>query len=344
MDLACEAGASDVHIRAGLPPKCRKNGSLVALEPEAVTAEDCRQMAEYVAGDRMEDLDREGELDLAYTFENGRRTRINLYYQQGTISAAIRILSNKIPALKDLGLPPAVERFSSFPRGMIIVTGETGSGKSTTLAAILDEINHSRKEHIITLEDPIEYVYQPDGCQIDQREIGQDTQSYAAGLRAALRQDPDVILIGEMRDQETIQTALTAAETGHLVFATLHTMSAADAVDRIVDVFSEEKQRQVRMQLSMTLQAVLSQQLLPKADGTGRVAACEVMMVNPAIRNLIREGKTPQIANVLATSAAEGSISMDNSLLRLVRQRVITQETAEGASTDPDFFRRSSRF
>ena len=344
MELACEAGASDVHIRAGLPPKCRTSGSLTALVSEVVTAEDCRQMAEYVAGDRMEELDREGELDLAYTFRNGRRTRINFYYQQGTISAAIRILSNVIPALEQLGLPPAVRQFSSLPRGMVIVTGETGSGKSTTLAAILDEINHSRHEHIITLEDPIEYVYQPDGCQIDQREIGRDTKSYAAGLRAALRQDPDVILIGEMRDQETIQTALTAAETGHLVFATLHTMSAADAVDRIVDVFSEEKQRQVRMQLSMTLQAVLSQQLLPKADGTGRVAACEVMMVNPAIRNLIREGKTPQIANVLATSAAEGSISMDNSLLRLVRQRVITQKTAEGAAADPDFFRRSSKF
>ena len=206
---------------------------------------------------------------------------------------------------------------------------------------MIDRINHSRAEHIITLEDPIEYLYTPDRCVFNQREVGRDTQSYAAGLRASLREDPDIILIGEMRDLDTIETALTAAETGHLVLSTLHTGSAADAVDRMVDVFPEARQRQIRMQLSMTLKAVLSQQLLPTADGGGRVAACELMLVNAAIRNLIREGKTPQIDNVIVTSAQEGAITMDNALLKLYRERKITAAAARTAAHNPDYVKKS---
>ena len=223
-----------------------------------------------------------------------------------------------------------------------MVTGETGSGKSTTLAALIDRINHTRAENIITMEDPIEYVYKPDQSIISQREIGQDTESYHNALRAVLREDPDIILIGEMRDLDTIQTALTAAETGHLVLATLHTKSAADSIDRIVDVFPEGLQRQIRMQLSTCLVAVLSQQLLARRDGMGRSLACELMMVTPAIRNLIREGKTPQIASSLATSAAAGSVTMDNALLNLYRARAIDSETARENAHDQDYIRKNT--
>jgi len=226
-------------------------------------------------------------------------------------------------------------------RGIVLVTGETGSGKSTTLAAMIDHINHRQSCHVLTLEDPIEYRYTPDRCIFNQREIGRDTAGFAAGLRAALREDPDIILVGELRDRETIETALTAAETGHLVFGTLHTGSAADAIDRIVGVFSQEDQQQIRMQLSMTLQAVLAQQLLPSADHTRRLATCELMMVTPAVRNLIREGKTPQLNNAIATSGAEGSITMDAALLRLLKAGKITAQAAEEASRDPDQFRKN---
>ena len=233
--------------------------------------------------------------------------------------------------------------FPTWRKGIVIVTGETGSGKSTTLASILNEINRTRQEHIITLEDPIEYIYQPNLCSIDQREIGRDTESYANGLRAILREDPDIILIGEMRDLDTIETALTAAETGHLVFGTLHTQSAADSIDRLVDVFPEGRQRQIRLQLSTTLRAVLSQQLLVRREGQGRAVACEVMMVNPAIRNLIREGKTPQIENTIATTADLGSITMDNMLINMVRNRIIGAQEAVAAAHDADYVKRSVR-
>ena len=282
-----------------------------------------------------------GEIDLARTIA-GVRIRINLFRAQGNVSAALRLLSDEIPPLETLGLPPAVMDFPSMQRGLIVVTGETGSGKSTTLAALIDRINHTRAENIITMEDPIEYVYKPDQSIISQREIGQDTESYHNALRAVLREDPDIILIGEMRDLDTIQTALTAAETGHLVLATLHTKSAADSIDRIVDVFPEGLQRQIRMQLSTCLVAVLSQQLLARRDGMGRSLACELMMVTPAIRNLIREGKTPQIASSLATSAAAGSVTMDNALLNLYRARAIDSETARENAHDQDYIRKNT--
>ena len=284
----------------------------------------------------------QGELDIAGTW-SGIRCRASVFRQQGAFSATIRLLSDKIPALPTLGLPPIVDSFTEFGRGIVLVTGETGSGKSTTLAAMLQEINRTRAEHIITLEDPIEYVYQPDKCVINQREVGKDTRSFATGLRAALREDPDVILVGEMRDLETIDSALTAAETGHLVFGTLHTNSAAESVDRMVNVFPEGRQQQIRMQLSMTLRAVIAQQLLPKAGGTGRAAACEIMVVNTAIRNLIREGKTHQIQNSIATSGADGCITMDNCLAQMVRARTITQDTALHAAQDVDYLKRLLR-
>jgi len=332
--------ASDLHLAFGVPPKARLDGELADLPDCApLSEEDCEQLARELLGRPMPPI---GEVDLSLELA-GRRVRVNLFRQSGHVSAALRLLADKIPELDGLGLPPAVQALPELRRGIVLVTGETGSGKSTTLAAMLRQINRTRRGHIITLEDPIEYIHTPDLCLVDQREVGRDTVSYADGLRAILREDPDVILIGEMRDLVTIETALTAAETGHLVFATLHTNSAADSVDRVVDVFPAERQRQIRMQLSMTLQAVLSQQLLPRRGG-GRVAACELMVVSPAVRNLIREGKTPQIANAVATSADLGSITMDNALIRLFKEKKITAGTARQAAHDPDYVKKNTLF
>ncbi|MEG0015152.1 MAG: PilT/PilU family type 4a pilus ATPase [Gordonibacter sp.] len=341
IDLAHESDASDVHIVCGLPIKFRVKGKLISASDHVLTHEDCEDIGHALAGEKFASIKHIGELDMARTLA-GLRVRINLFRAQGHLSAALRLLSDKIPRLASLGLPPAVMDFPRLQRGIIVVTGETGSGKSTTLAALINEINHTRAENIITMEDPIEYIYTPAQSIISQREVGQDTESYSNALRAVLREDPDIILIGEMRDLDTISTALTAAETGHLVFATLHTQSAADSIDRMVDVFPEGLQRQIRMQLSTTLQAVLSQQLLPKRDGTGRTLACELMMVTPAIRNLIREGKTPQIASSLATSASAGSITMDNALLNLYRSRTIDAAVAQEAAHDYEYVRKNA--
>jgi twitching motility protein PilT len=342
VDAAHGMGASDVHLAAGVAVRVRVDGALQDASSRPLTPADTEVLARHVAGDAYDQVARIGELDMAGTYA-GVRCRLNLYRSRGSVCLAVRLLADVIPELDTLGLPPVVSEFPSHNKGIIIVTGETGSGKSTTLAAILNQVNHTRPDHIITLEDPIEYLYEPDRASIDQREIGHDTRSYADGLRAILREDPDVILIGELRDLDTIETALTAAETGHLVFGTLHTKSAADSIDRLVGVFPEARQRQIRMQLSMTLDAVLSQQLLVRREGHGRVVACEVMMVNSAIRNLIREGKTPQIENTLATTAELGSITMDNMLVRMVRERTISAQTAIEAANDPDYVKRSAR-
>ena len=339
ISAAAAAGASDIHLVCGLPPKLRVNGALADLPGAApLTHEECEDYAAALADGKT--LPPCGELDLARTIA-GVRVRISLFRQQGHASAAVRLLSDRIPELAGLGLPPAVADFTRLRRGLVLVTGETGSGKSTTLAALLNEINRTREGHLITLEDPIEYLYTPQRCVINQREIGKDTVSYAEGLRAALREDPDIVLIGEMRDLDTIETALTAAETGHLVFATLHTNSAADSIDRMVSVFPQGRQQQIRMQLSMTLKAVVAQQLLPRADGKGRALACEVMVVNAAVRNLIREGKTPQIANTIATSAKDGCVTMDNALIRLAQERVLSSATAREAAWDADYVKRA---
>ena len=343
VEIAEQMRGSDVHIAAGVPARVRVDGKLVDMNDQILTPEDCEAIARDAAGADYEKIATIGELDMAGTYAGHVRCRLNIYRSMRSVCLAIRLLSNRIPDLSTLGLPPVVLDFPRYQKGIILVTGETGSGKSTTLAAILNQINLTRPDHIITLEDPIEYIYEPQLCSIDQREVGRDTVSYAEGLRAILREDPDVILIGEMRDLDTIETALTAAETGHLVFGTLHTQSASDSVDRLVDVFPEGRQRQIRLQLSMTLEAVLSQQLLPRREGTGRCVACEVMIVNHAIRNLIREGKTPQIENTLATTAELGSITMDNMLINLVRSRTISAAAAVEAARDPEYVKRGAR-
>lgn len=335
---AREMRTSDVHICPGLPARFRIDGDLQDFG-DPLTPEETLAYAQEMLP--KEDLSGAGEWDLAITFPGPIRCRVNIFRQRLGVSAAIRLLSEKIPELDDLGLPPAVQKLPDLNKGLVLVTGETGSGKSTTLAAILNRINHTKPCHIVTMEDPIEYVYDPDKCVISQREVGLHTASYANALRAVLREDPDVILIGEMRDNDTIETALTAAETGHLVFATLHVGSAAETVDRIVSVFPAERQQQIRLQLSTTLMAVLSQQLLPRTT-QGRVCACELMVVNAAIRNLIREGKTPQIASALSTSASDGSLTMDNCILDLYRKRAITAETARLAARDTENMRRNT--
>ena len=338
---AKEDNASDIHIICGLPPKYRISGELEDMEDAAATGQDCLDIARELAGSE-EAFDRlmaVGELDLA-AFIADSRCRIHLFKQQGIPSLALRILSENIPELDRLGLPLGVLDLPKLHKGIVLVTGETGSGKSTTLAAIIDNINHNYKRHIVTLEDPVEYVYKPDLCAINQREIGRDTESFASGLRASLREDPNVILIGEMRDRDTIETAITAAETGHLVFGTLHTGSASDAVDRIVQVFPEAAQQQIRLQLSMVLQAVLTQQLIQKKGG-GRVLAAEYMIVTDAIRNLIRTGNTPQIANAVATSAEIGGQTMDQAIIRLVRQGLITRENALHYAVNKDYVSRN---
>ena len=337
--MAREARASDIHLVAGLPVRVRVDGELQNLTQEPLTSHDCEDYGKVLAQSRFPEIESMGELDLSLSFPGNIRTRVNLFRQQGSLSAAIRLLAQGIPALEELHLPPVVASFPDYRSGIVLVTGETGSGKSTTLAAILDRINHTRPAHIITLEDPIEYVYTPDKCVINQRQIGYDTASYAAGLRAILREDPDVILIGEMRDLNTIETALTAAETGHLVFATLHTKSAADSVDRMVNVFPQEQQRQVRIQLAATLRAVISQQLLPRKSSRGRAAVCEIMVVNPAIKNLIREGKTPQIESFIGMNSQQGSILMDDALQKMVREGTVAQATAQRYARDPERFR-----
>ena len=335
-------GASDIHIICGLPVKYRLDGELRDMDSEIVLEEDCIGIARKLAADEagFKELMENGELDAA-GFYGGNRCRVHIFKQQGVPSVALRLLRESIPKLETLGLPPAALTLPELHKGIVLVTGETGSGKSTTLAAMLDHINHTRRAHIVTLEDPVEYIYKPDLCAINQREVGKDTRSFAYGLRASLREDPNVILIGEMRDKETIETAITAAETGHLVFATLHTGSAADSVDRIVQVFPEGMQTQIRLQLSMCLEAVLTQQLVPKKNG-GRALAVEMMVVTDAIRNLIRTGNTPQMANAVATSAAIGGQTMDQALVRLVRGGSISRDTALQYCNDAAYIRKNA--
>lgn len=331
---AKEMKGSDVHLVAGLPPKCRTSGSLENMDNYIVTPKMTEAYAKMLYGDAALNIKDGGEIDMSGTFAD-TRIRGNIFIQQGAYSIALRLLSDTIPEIADLGLPETVKKFVEMKRGIILVTGETGSGKSTSLAAIINEINKTRKDHIITLEDPIEYVYKPKMAVINQREIGRDTSSYATGLKAILREDPDVILVGEMRDIETIEIAITAAETGHLVFATLHTNSAADSIDRMVSTFPVNAQPLARVRLSSCLQAVLSQQLIRKKKG-GRVLAYELMICTNAISALIREGKTEQIPNSLLTSASAGCVTMDNCLLDLYRKGIINMNTCLEASHNTD--------
>ncbi len=338
---AKEDGASDIHLICGLPPKYRLDGELKDMTDTPPTADDCEAYAREQAGtpEAYAEFERVGELDAANTYA-GNRCRLHVFKQQGVPSSALRLLSDKIPDLNVLGLPPAAMDLPELHKGIVLVTGETGSGKSTTLAAMIDYINHRKNCHIVTLEDPVEYLYKPDKAAINQREVGKDTESFASGLRASLREDPNVILIGEMRDKETIETAITAAETGHLVFGTLHTGSAADSIDRIVQTFPEGMQTQIRLQLSTCMQAVITQQLLPKKMG-GRALAAELMVVTDAIRNLIRNGNTPQIQNAVATSAAIGGQTMDQALTKLVRSGQISKDIAVEYAHEKEYVKKN---
>ena len=336
-----ERGASDLHVTAGVPPMVRERGHLSPLDFPALNPQDTREIVySILTNDQRKKLENEWQIDLSYSIPGRARFRVNAYFQRAAIGAAFRLIPSEMPQLEQLGLPPVIEEFTNKPRGFVLVTGPTGSGKSTTLAAMMDRINRTRHEHIMTVEDPIEFLHPHRSCIVNQREIGGDAQSFAMALKAALRQDPDVILVGEMRDLETIETALTAAETGHLVFATLHTQDTAQTVDRIVDVFPPEQQHQVRMQLSIALQGIVTQQLLPTADGRGRVCATEILVPTPAIRNLIREGKTHQIYSALQTGSAHGMQTMDTALADLVRRGKINRELAEQRSSTPEELRR----
>ena len=337
-----DVGASDVHLTPGFAPAIRVRGRIVPMEgQERLNPQQTREIVYSILNDdQRKRFENNLQLDFAYAIPGVARFRVNCFFQRGAISAAFRHIPEHIKGLQELALPAVLEEFTRKPRGLVLVTGPTGSGKTTSLAAMLDAINREREEHILTIEDPIEFMHPHRRCIVNQREIGADAPDFALALKSALRQDPDVILVGEMRDLETISTALTAAETGHLVFATLHTQSTAQTVDRIIDVFPAGQQAQVRMQLSIALQGIVTQQLLGTADGTSRVCACEILIPSPAIRNLIREGKTHQIYSAIQTSGASGMQTMDAHLAQLVRQGKITRKLAEQRAAVPEELRR----
>lgn len=334
---AKEAGASDVHITVGVPPKMRVNGDLITMDYERMLPPDTHRVVEDIMSDyQLQRFEERGEYDMSFSIPNIGRYRVNAYKQRGSVAVALRLVGTEIPAPERLGVPPSVVELSQRKRGLVLVTGPTGSGKSTTLAAVIDKINNTRDAHIITLEDPIEYLHSHKLSMVNQREIGLDTQSYANALRAALREDPDVILVGEMRDFDTISVAITAAETGHLVLSTLHTIGAASTVDRVIDVFPPHQQQQIRVQFANVLEAVISQQLIPTMDGRGRVAAFEVMHANHAVRNLIREGKSHQLGSVMQTNRKMGMITMDDSIIQLFYEGKIDRNMAIQFAQDPD--------
>ena len=324
-----EAGASDLHMKAGFPPVLRIHGDLVPQEPPGLTAEVMGEaLSQIVTAEQQATFHRTKELDFAYSAQGIGRFRVNAALQRGTIALAFRLVAATVPKLDELGLPDICRSLVLKSKGLVLVTGPSGSGKSTTLAAMIDYLNERERRHVVTIEDPIEFVHEDKRCLISQRELGADTTSFTIALKHALRQDPDVILVGEMRDLETIGLALTAAETGHLVLATLHTPSAAQTIDRIIDSFPPHQQQQVRVQLSLVLEAVLCQTLVPRADRPGRAAAVEVMVGTAAIRNLIREGKTFQIPNVIQTGSQYGMQSLDQALVSLCQAGTITEDHA----------------
>ena len=335
LEQAVALGASDLHLTAATPPVARVHGDLVQLEGCPILDADTTRSLLYriLTTEQQKRLEIDRQLDFSYGVPGLARFRVNVYVQRETLAAAFRVVPHELKTLEELGLPPGLKMFAELPRGLVLVTGPTGSGKSTTLAALIDEINRTRAEHIITIEDPIEFLHRHKRCIVNQRELGPDATSFADALRGALRQDPDVILLGEMRDLETISTALTAAETGHLVFGTLHTQSAPGTIDRIVDVFPAAQQDQVRTQIAGTLQGVVTQSLVPTADGQGRVAALEILLPDDAIRNLIRQAKVEQIYSYMQTGSRTGMQTMEQALADLTVRQVITPTDALARST-----------
>src|SRR5437588_12268536 len=323
-------GASDLHVTVGSPPAFRVRGHIARAEGfEHFAADDTRALLyRILSSEQQKHFELNRQLDFAYSMPGVARFRVNVYYQREAVGAAFRLIPQEIKTLEELNLPQVLHSLSEYPRGLVLVTGPTGSGKSTTLAAVIDEINRKRSEHILTIEDPVEFVHRHKRCIVNQREIGPDASSFAEALRAALREDPDVILLGEMRDLETISTAITAAETGHLVFATLHTQSAPSTVDRIIDAFPAAQQEQVRVQLAATLEGICTQTLLPTPGGTGRVPALEILFPDDAVRNLIRQGKVEQVYSVMQTGTSKGMQTMEQSLADLVLRKVIPPEDA----------------
>jgi twitching motility protein PilT len=341
LKFTAENACSDLHIIVGSPPVARKNGKLVKITGEKLVPSDTLEYANEIMDEKQaEEFEKYGQVDLSFSRHGIGRFRVNIFKQRGSVSIATRLVNLEIPTLDKLGHPEILRDLSRKTKGLILVTGPTGSGKSTTLAAMIDLINEERDGHILTLEDPIEYLHKHKKSIVNQREIGNDSESYAMALKAALREDPDVILVGEMRDIETIAIAVTAAETGHLVLSTLHTTGAASTIDRVIDVFPPYQQQQIRVQLAAILQGVVSQQLIPRSDKQGRAAALEIMIGTPAIRNLIREGKTHQINSSIMTGAKYGMCSMDLSIVNLFREGKISQEDAFTYAADYDNINR----
>ncbi|MGZ4401385.1 MAG: type IV pilus twitching motility protein PilT [Gaiellaceae bacterium] len=338
LEQMVELGASDLHITVGSPPAFRVRGHIVRAEGyEPFDAEETRStLYRILSSEQQKHFELNRQLDFAYSMPGIARFRVNVYFQREAVGAAFRLIPQEIKTMEELGLPAVLHTLAKAPRGLVLVTGPTGSGKSTTLAAIIDEINRNRSEHILTVEDPIEFVHRHKKCIVNQREIGPDALSFGEALKAALRQDPDVILVGEMRDLETISTALTAAETGHLVFGTLHTQSAPSTIDRIIDVFPPAQQEQVRIMIANSLQSVVTQALLPTADGQGRVAALEILLPDDAVRNLIRTAKIEQVYSVMQTNTSKGMQTMEQALADLALRRVVNIEDAISRSSRPD--------
>lgn len=335
-----EKNGTDLHLCAGSKPLMRLNSQLVDVDGSERLVPDQISgfVHSYLTEFQLQELQREKSLDFSYSRRNLGRFRCNVYYQRGTYAIAIRALPIEIPKFDNLGLPNVIRTFVSKQKGLVLITGATGSGKSTTLASLVDYVNENYKYHIITVEDPLEYLHSHKNSMITQREVGGDANNFPSALKSALREDPDVIMVGEMRDMETMSTALTAAETGHLVLTTLHTSSAVKAIDRVLDAFSKDQHGQVQSQLATVLEGVVSQQLIPKADGSGLIVVAEVLTVTPAVRNMIREGKHFQIANLIQTGAKQGMVSMERSLAKLAREGVITREVGYLRSSDPQLF------
>ena len=333
--------ASDIHITVGVPPVFRVNGELRLYGESVLQPDDTKSLVKDVLDEeQLLELEKVGEVDTSFSSPGVGRFRVNAYKQRGSYCMALRIIPLRIPSMEELGVPQVVKELSRLPRGLILVTGPTGSGKSTTLASIIDLINQERNLHIITLEDPIEYLHKHNNSIVNQREIGIDSQSFSSALRAALRQDPDVILVGEMRDLETMSIALTAAETGHLVLSTLHTIGASKTIDRIIDVFPSHQQQQIRIQFASVIQGIISQQLLPTVDEKSRIAAFEIMVSTPAIRNLIREEKSHQIDTAIQTGGKHGMVTMDSSIINLYNRGLISMDTALNAAINMELMKK----